>query len=171
MGCLSDSVLNQDDDNKVVDRLLEIHDKEHDNKNTLTQPAEGDDDNTLTVAEEDEVYEPYGYWKGRPKGPHDYRVPKPPVLSVQSDMSVHEKPTDSAQPGVRRPPTSVHVRPTVSAQPGVRRSPESCHTPGPSMEARLGGEGRRGLEDEFCTLPKFKGTAHNETSDTACRIE
>ena len=63
-GSLSDSVLNQDDDNKVVDRLLEIHDKEHDNKNTLTQPAE-DDDNIVTVAEEDKVYKPYGYWKGR----------------------------------------------------------------------------------------------------------
>ena len=134
----------------MVDRLLEIHDKEHDNKNTLTQPAEGDDDNILTVAEEDEVYEPYGYWKGRPKGPHEYRVPKPPVLSVQSDMSVHEKPMDSAQPG-------------------VRGSPASCHTSSPPMGAGLGGEGRHGPEDEFCTLPKFKGTVRNKTSDTAYR--
>ena len=82
-GCLSDSVLNQDDDIKVVDRLLEIHDKEHDNKNTLTQPLD-DDDNIVTIAKEDEVYEPYGYWKGRPKDPLEYRVPKPPVLSGQS---------------------------------------------------------------------------------------
>ena len=51
------------------------------------------------MAEEDKVYEPYGYWKGRPKVLHEYRVPKPPVLSVQSDMSVQEKPTDSAQQG------------------------------------------------------------------------
>ena len=80
-GCLSDSVLNLDDDNKVVNRLLKIQD--NDNTNTLTQPTE-DDDNIVTVAEEDEVYEPYGYWKGRPKGPHEYRVPKPPVLSGQS---------------------------------------------------------------------------------------
>ena len=73
-GSLSDSVLNQDDDNDVVSRLLEIHDDEHDNESTLTLAAEDDDDNILTLAEEDEVYKPYGFW-----------VPKPPVLSVQSN--------------------------------------------------------------------------------------
>ena len=117
-GCLSDSVLNQDDDNKVVNHLLEINDNATTN---LTQPLDDDDDNIVTIAEEDEVYYLYGYWKGRPKDPLEYRVPKPPILSVQSDPV---RPTDSAQPGVRRPPTSVHVRPTDLAQLGVRRSPE-----------------------------------------------
>ena len=74
-GCLSDSVLNLDDNNKVMNRLLEIHD--NDNTNTLTQPTE-DDDNIVTVAEDDEVYDLYGYWKGRPRDPLEYRVPRVP---------------------------------------------------------------------------------------------
>ena len=40
---------------------------EHDNENNLTLAAEGDNENILTLAEEDEVYEPCGFWKGRPK--------------------------------------------------------------------------------------------------------
>ena len=80
-GCLSESVLNQDDDNKVVNHLLDIND----NANSfLPQPLDDDDDNIVTIAEEDEVYDRYGFWKERPRDPLGYRVPKPPTLSGQT---------------------------------------------------------------------------------------
>ena len=82
---------------------------------------------------EDEVCEPYGSLADRSKDPNDCGVPGPLPVSVHT----------------------VPVRPTDSAQPGVRRSPTTCHSFSPPMGARLGGEGRRGLEDELCTLPQY----------------
>ena len=64
-GCLSDSVLNQDDDNKVVNHLLDIND----NANSFLTQSLDDDDNIVSIAEEDEVYDQYGFWMERPRDP------------------------------------------------------------------------------------------------------
>ena len=69
--CQDDSFLNDDNDNNVVCRLLEIH----------GDVSGNDDDNVQTLAEEDECYEIYGFWFGRPKGLNDFKIPKPPPLS------------------------------------------------------------------------------------------
>lgn len=113
------------------------HDDEHDNENILT------------LDEEDDVYRPYGFWIGSPKGPNEFRVPQPPPMSVHS----------------------VSVRPTDPAQAGVRRSPPptSCHSFSPPMRARPAGEGRRGSETGLRALPEYQGTTRNSPSDTAYR--
>ena len=64
-GCLSGSVLNQDVDNNVVIHPLDINDNANTN---LTQPLHGDD-NIVSLAEEDEVYDLYGFWEERPRDP------------------------------------------------------------------------------------------------------
>ena len=64
-----------------MDHLLYIND----NANSfLPQPLDDDDDNILTIPEEDEVNDRYGFWKERPRDPLSYRVPKPPTLSGQT---------------------------------------------------------------------------------------
>ena len=91
-GFLSDSILNKDDDNLVVKHLLDIQD----NTNGLDSPCLNhgyidctvckaantpvemdDNENIQTLAEEDEVYKPYGFSIGRPRHPNKFRVPRP----------------------------------------------------------------------------------------------
>ena len=64
-----------------MNHLLDINDNANTN---LTQPLDDVDDNIVTIAEEDEVYDLYGFWEERPRDPLDYRVPKPPTLSSQT---------------------------------------------------------------------------------------
>ena len=81
--CPSASVLHQDDDGNIAVHLPQDI---IDNANTnLSQPLRGGD-NVASIAEEEGVYDLYGFWKARPRDPLRRWGPESPVLSGQKGL-------------------------------------------------------------------------------------
>ena len=78
-GCLSGSVLNQDGDNIAVNHPLDINDNANTN---LSQPLR-DGNNVASIAEENGVYDLYGFWKVRPRDPLGRGSPGLPLCLVR----------------------------------------------------------------------------------------